>query len=67
MTAPKAAEPASPCISVCALDEQGICVGCYRSTDEITDWMMASAAEKRAIIARAAARRDGLSTHTAGS
>ena len=53
-----AEEPASPCVSVCALDDQDICMGCYRSADEITDWFMASADEKRAIIARANARRD---------
>lgn len=52
-------EPASPCISVCALDSDDICMGCYRSADEITDWFMASAEEKRAIIARADERRDG--------
>ena len=52
------AEPASPCISVCALNEDDICMGCFRSADEITDWFMASADEKRAIIARANARRE---------
>jgi predicted Fe-S protein YdhL (DUF1289 family) len=51
-------EPASPCISVCALDDGDVCIGCYRSAAEITDWFMASAEEKRAIIERAAARRD---------
>jgi predicted Fe-S protein YdhL (DUF1289 family) len=56
MTDP-ATEPASPCISVCMLDEQDVCLGCYRSADEITDWFMASADEKHRIIARAASRR----------
>ncbi|MDP5053137.1 MAG: DUF1289 domain-containing protein [Congregibacter sp.] len=51
-------EPASPCISVCALDENDICMGCYRSADEITDWFMADASAKRAVLARAQARRD---------
>jgi len=54
-----ASEPASPCISVCALDTDDVCIGCYRSAGEITDWLMASADEKRTIIARAHARRDG--------
>ena len=54
-----ATEPASPCISVVALDSNDVCIGCYRNADEITDWLMASADEKRAIIARAHARRDG--------
>ena len=50
-------EPASPCISVCALDEKDICMGCYRSAEEITDWWMASAAEKETILARCEERR----------
>tara|TARA_R110000823_G_scaffold115436_1_gene238060 strand:+ start:4453 stop:4644 length:192 start_codon:yes stop_codon:yes gene_type:complete len=49
-------EPRSPCISVCVLDEKDICQGCYRSAEEITDWFMASAQQKRDIIARARER-----------
>ena len=51
-------EPDSPCISVCSLNEDDVCIGCYRSADEITDWFMANAEGKRAIIARANERRD---------
>jgi predicted Fe-S protein YdhL (DUF1289 family) len=54
-----ASEPRSPCISVCALDDAGVCIGCYRTADEITEWMMASPEEKHAIVARAERRRDG--------
>ena len=43
-------EPASPCIGVCALDEQDICMGCYRTGEEITDWFMASTDRKREIV-----------------
>mgnify|MGYP003384466154 FL=1 len=28
----------SPCISVCALDANDMCIGCYRTGQEITDW-----------------------------
>jgi predicted Fe-S protein YdhL (DUF1289 family) len=52
------AEPQSPCISVCLLDEQDICRGCFRSAVEITDWLMASAEYKREILRRASQRRD---------
>ena len=31
----------SPCISVCALDEEDICMGCFRSLREISDWVLA--------------------------
>lgn len=55
------AEPQSPCISVCLLDEGDICVGCYRSADEITDWFMANAKGKREILKRARERREAAS------
>ena len=44
--------PASPCISVCALDADDVCMGCYRTADEITEWFMASDAHKRLILER---------------
>lgn len=28
----------SPCCGVCALDEDDVCVGCYRTGEEITQW-----------------------------
>ena len=28
----------SPCIEVCALDDHNVCIGCYRTADEIIDW-----------------------------
>jgi predicted Fe-S protein YdhL (DUF1289 family) len=45
-------EPQSPCISICVLDEQDICQGCFRSAEEVTDWFMASADEKRETLQR---------------
>jgi predicted Fe-S protein YdhL (DUF1289 family) len=42
--------PSSPCISVCVLDEKDICMGCYRSADEITDWAVAAPQQKREIL-----------------
>jgi hypothetical protein len=35
----------------------GWCRGCYRSLHEIAGWQEFSAAEKRAVLARLAARR----------
>ena len=46
----------SPCISVCALDENNICTGCYRSAEEITDWFMASDEQKGEVLRRAQER-----------
>ena len=28
----------SPCIDICDLDDASICVGCYRTIDEIVAW-----------------------------
>lgn len=50
-------EPASPCVSICALDENDICMGCYRSAEEITDWFMATPQQKREVLARCDDRR----------
>jgi predicted Fe-S protein YdhL (DUF1289 family) len=47
----------SPCISVCALDEDDICLGCFRSGDEITDWFMADDERKREILTLCERRR----------
>lgn len=46
----------SPCISVCALDEDDICMGCYRSVEEIAGWSQYGDEEKREVIARAGER-----------
>lgn len=48
----------SPCIAVCQLDPKGeVCIGCYRNLDEIRDWPIMTADEKRATLARIAARK----------
>ena len=51
----------SPCISVCVLDDNDICMGCFRSAEEVTDWFMAGEEEKRAIMERVATRREAAS------
>ena len=47
----------SPCVNNCCLDAQGICLGCYRSVDEITAWGRAGADLKLEILARARSRK----------
>lgn len=41
---------ASPCVHVCALDEQDICIGCQRNVDEITRWSRMENAERRQVL-----------------
>ncbi|MEM7379044.1 MAG: DUF1289 domain-containing protein [Pseudomonadota bacterium] len=47
----------SPCVAICQLDAQSLCVGCRRSQDEIRDWMILSREEKLAVLERVAARQ----------
>jgi predicted Fe-S protein YdhL (DUF1289 family) len=47
----------SPCIDICRLDAQGLCIGCRRTIDEITEWSRASEARRREILGDIA-RRD---------
>lgn len=47
----------SPCIEVCALDDQNVCIGCYRTADEIIDWFAASDDRKRDILVAVQRRR----------
>ena len=54
--------PASPCVSICALDAEGTCLGCFRTGDEITDWFIADDARKREILRNAEVRQNESST-----
>jgi predicted Fe-S protein YdhL (DUF1289 family) len=50
---------ASPCVFVCRLDAQGLCLGCRRSLDEIAEWPRASEARRREILRELASRPAG--------
>ncbi|MBR9805147.1 DUF1289 domain-containing protein, partial [bacterium] len=41
---------ASPCIGVCALDENDVCEGCFRTANEITRWGASCDDTKRKIL-----------------
>lgn len=47
----------SPCIRNCCLNRQDICVGCYRSMDEIMQWAQSDNKQKRLILEMANTRR----------
>lgn len=51
---PAAAEPvASPCVGVCQLNDEELCLGCGRSLAEIAEWSAASEQRRRDILDRA--------------
>ena len=48
----------SPCIGICQLDpDSGLCVGCFRTRDEVAVWGAASDGLKRDILAKTRERR----------
>lgn len=51
-------EVASPCISVCTLDENDLCLGCFRDLSEIANWGHMAVEEKRDVLARIAERQE---------
>lgn len=48
---------ASPCVRNCCLDEEHICLGCFRSFDEICQWSQANEQSRRQILHNAEQRR----------
>jgi predicted Fe-S protein YdhL (DUF1289 family) len=47
----------SPCIRNCCLNEDDICLGCYRSLDEILIWSQANDIKKREILMKSQERK----------
>ena len=47
----------SPCIKVCRI-EDGLCVGCKRTLDEIRDWMVLSDYEQKKLLHELMWRKD---------
>jgi len=51
----------SPCVSVCVmLEPAGVCIGCFRTLDEIAQWSVLDANAKRLVLAALPARRAAL-------
>lgn len=46
----------SPCVSICALNDEDVCVGCYRTGTEITQWWSMDNSEKQQTIEKAKER-----------
>lgn len=48
----------SPCISICVLDDEQMCLGCYRTLDEIGVWSNATEEQRQNIIDAAVQRKE---------
>lgn len=46
----------SPCVSICALDERDMCIGCQRTGDEILHWTAMTNEERQAVLVKVAER-----------
>ncbi|GIZ11177.1 DUF1289 domain-containing protein [Pseudomonas sp. NCCP-436] len=46
----------SPCVQVCALDEQDVCIGCHRTAAEITAWGRLDNEQRRMVLQRSLER-----------
>lgn len=42
----------SPCIGVCKMGDEDMCLGCFRTSDEIERWMSCPDEEKHRIMER---------------
>ncbi|MBK1852343.1 MULTISPECIES: DUF1289 domain-containing protein [unclassified Marinobacter] len=51
----------SPCVSICALDERDICIGCQRTGDEILRWSSMTNCERKAVLLKVAEREQEIS------
>ncbi|HEY8123842.1 MAG TPA: DUF1289 domain-containing protein [Methylocystis sp.] len=40
----------SPCLKICELDQDGVCVGCGRTRAEIAGWISMSDAQKAQVV-----------------
>ncbi|PCI40961.1 MAG: DUF1289 domain-containing protein [Moraxellaceae bacterium] len=49
--------PKSPCVRNCCLNQQDVCLGCFRHIDEITGWNSFSDQEKENTLSISGARK----------
>ena len=47
----------SPCVRNCCLDDDDICLGCFRSLEEIKQWTMVDHHQRQVILQNAGQRR----------
>ncbi|WP_213878218.1 DUF1289 domain-containing protein [Pseudomonas sp. dw_358] len=47
----------SPCVSLCRLDEERVCLGCFRHVEDIREWRSADDQRRREIRAQAELRK----------
>ena len=49
---PSGSETSSPCVDICELDSDFVCVGCGRTIDEVLKWPEYTDEQKKAVLDR---------------
>ncbi|MFT3930305.1 MAG: DUF1289 domain-containing protein [Spongiibacteraceae bacterium] len=52
----------SPCVSICRLDERKLCVGCWRTLEEIAGWSKMNDQQKQSVLNSCAQRQSAALT-----
>jgi predicted Fe-S protein YdhL (DUF1289 family) len=47
----------SPCTSICTLNDEDVCVGCYRTAKEIQDWRYLNNDQRQDVLVLCGERR----------
>jgi predicted Fe-S protein YdhL (DUF1289 family) len=56
-TSPNKNQCSSPCVRNCCLDDSNICLGCFRSLDEITSWTEVNEQTRQDFLTNANSRK----------
>ncbi|MBG0797941.1 DUF1289 domain-containing protein [Methylocystis sp. L43] len=56
----------SPCVKICELDQDGVCVGCGRTRAEIAGWISMSDAQRAQVVELAEKRKRSMSVSDKG-
>ncbi len=57
-------EVKNPCIQVCRYDDDGVCVGCYRTMQEAANWIFLSTEQKTEILRKTEERKNSIKTES---
>lgn len=61
------AEIDSPCKNICVIHRRsGLCIGCYRTGDEIAHWSGMSPEERQSLMAELPGRESSIAKRTGG-
>jgi len=53
----------SPCVGVCYMNENELCEGCYRTSEEIVEWSAMNNDQKRETLTKCDERYKELNSH----